>query len=78
MVVAKAQSAPFRAETSGPCLVFEVAPGAIIRLQDGTYGVVLIASGGIGVGVDLWHEAAALLPCGELVEVVSSGRSRGR
>jgi hypothetical protein len=69
-VAAEAQSAPFRAETSGPCLVSELAPGAIIRFQDGTYGVVMSASGGTGVGVDLWHEAAALVPFDEFVEVV--------
>jgi hypothetical protein len=50
--------------------VSELAPGAIIRFQDGTYGVVMSASGGTGVGVDLWHEAAALVPFDEFVEVV--------
>ena len=55
--------------------VGSLPPGAIIHLADGTPGVVLGQRGcsrTSDVGVDLWHEPAALLPRDELVELVEA------
>lgn len=58
----------------------EVAAGSVIRLvEDDAYGVVLAASGESGcIGVDFWHQTAALVALDELVEVVDDPRSRQR
>ena len=51
----------------------DVAAGAVVKLSDGTFGVVLQGFGmQSGVGVDRWHAPAAFLPADEEVELVDA------